>query len=156
MRPAATIVNPSREVTAYIARCEPKLAALVTAARRALRAKYPTATELVYAKSNGLALGYSPTERTSDAFVSLAVYARGLNLYFLHGKHLPDPDGLLIGAGNQGRFIRLTDVAQLTTPAVEALLREAIRFGDEPLPRSGKGKTIIRSVPGTSPRRRRA
>jgi hypothetical protein len=141
-------------VTAFIARCEPHLAALVTAARRALRAKFPGATELVYAKSNGLALGYSPTERPSDAFVSLAVYARGVNLYFLHGKHLPDPEGLLIGAGNQGRFIRLTDVNQLAMPIVEALLREAVKFGDEPLPKTGRGKAIIRAVPGPEPARR--
>ena len=53
----------------------------------------------------------------------MAVYAKGVNLYFNYGAELPDPDKLLQGSGNQGRFIRLDNLAVLDRPEVKNLLR---------------------------------
>jgi hypothetical protein len=117
----------------------------VRAARAALRRKFPTAVELVYDNYNALAMGLGPSERTSEVYFSLAVYARGVNLYFMYGASLPDPQGLLQGQGNQGAFLRLTSVAQLDEPAVAALLKAAVRYGRPP-PESGRGYTVVKSV----------
>ena len=81
-----------------------------------MRARFPTAVVLVYDNYNALAIGFGPNERTSEAFVSLAVFARGVNLYFIQGAKLTDPQGLLQGDGNQGRFIRLARAAQIDDP----------------------------------------
>jgi hypothetical protein len=88
----------------------------------------------------------------SDTIVSLAVFARGVNLYFMYGIALDDPHHLLLGSGNQGRFVRLESAAMLDRPEIDALLAAAIAEGDTPLPRSGRGRLIIKSV---SPRRQR-
>jgi hypothetical protein len=106
----------------------------------------PTAIELVYDNYNALAIGFGPSERTSEAIVSIAVYARGVNLYFLYGAHLSDPDRLLEGNGNRGRFIRLPTAARLQDPGVKALLNRAIADSDPPLPRTGRTRTIVKSV----------
>jgi hypothetical protein len=45
-------------------------------------------------------IGYSPTERPSDAIVSIAARANGVGLCFIHGAKLPDPKRLLLGSGN--------------------------------------------------------
>ena len=139
---------PARQVAGFIAKFDPKVAGLARRARAALRRKWPTANELVYDSYNALAIGFSATERTSDVIVSLAIYAKGVNLYFMYGAMLTDVDtrGLLLGRGNQGRFIRLTEVAELDDPHVNALLAAAVREGDVPLPATGRGRTIVKSV----------
>ena len=138
--------SPAKQVAGFIAKFDPAVATLTRAARAALRKSYPTATELVYDNYNALAIGYGPTDRTSDVFVSLAVYASGVNLYFMYGARLPDPRGLLQGQGNQGRFVRLTAAAQLRSSPLRALLKAAIARGRVPLPVSGRGQTIVKSV----------
>jgi len=143
---AAPRLSPTRQVAGFIAKFDPQIARLLTASRRSLRRKFPTAVELVYDNYNALAMGLGPNERTSEVFVSLAGFPRGVCLYFVQGKRLPDPKGLLEGKGNQGRFIRLERVTQLDEPAVMRLLRAAAGFGRTPLPRSGKGYTVVKSI----------
>jgi hypothetical protein len=106
----------------------------------------PTALELVYDNYQFLAIGYSASERASDCVVSLAVSPKGVALSFYYGSALPDPKGILLGSGNQNRYVRLTGAATLAEPAVEALLRAAIKQAKTPLPTSGRGRTIIKSV----------
>ncbi|PYR91819.1 MAG: hypothetical protein DMF84_15870 [Acidobacteria bacterium] len=48
--------------------------------------------------------------------------------------------------GNQGRFIRLENPATVDKPAVVALLRPATKLGKTPLPKTGRGYTVIKSV----------
>ena len=138
--------SPAKQVAGFIAKFDPAIAKLVRAARLELRRRYPTAIELVYDNYNALAIGYSPTEKTSDVYFSLAVYARGVNLYFMYGRSLPDPDKLLQGSGNQGAFVRLDDIAVLDKRPVKALMDAAIKESRQPLPKSGKGYTIVKSI----------
>ncbi len=138
--------TPSKQLAGFIARFDPAVARLARSARAALRKRLPTANELVYDNYNALAIGFGPTERTWDCIVSLAVYARGVNLYFLYGATLRDPNGLLQGKGNRGRFIRLAAAENLDQPPVKELLREAVRQSDEPFPKRGGGKLVIKSV----------
>ena len=138
--------SPAKQVAGFIAKFDPAIAKLVCAARSELRRRYPTAIELVYDNYNALAIGYSPTEKTSDVYFSLAVYARGVNLYFMYGRSLPDPHKLLQGSGNQGAFVRLDDISTLNKPAVKALMVAAIKDSHQPLPRSGKGYTVVKSI----------
>jgi hypothetical protein len=138
--------SAAAQLAQFISRFDPAIAALVRASRTRLRKRLPTAVELVYDNYNALAIGYGPNERTSEAIVSLAVYARGVNLYFIHGAHLPDPDGVLQGAGNRGRFVRLTDAAAIDSPAIVKLLKAAVDDADSPFPARGRGRTIIKSI----------
>ena len=145
---SSALPSPAKQVAAFIARFDPAVATLARSARSALRRRWPTAHELVYDNYNALAIGYSPTERTSDVIVSLAVYPKGVNLYFMYGASLRDADthGLLEGKGNQGRFIRLTSARLLEDRRVKALLVAAENEGDVPLPAGGRGRTIVKSI----------
>ena len=113
--------------------------------------RLPAAIELVYDNYNALAIGFASSERASDVIVSLAVYARGVNLYFIYGVALADPHHLLLGSGNQGRFVRLESADMLDRPEIDALVTAAIKEIDTPLPRSSRGRLDIRSV---SPKQR--
>ena len=138
--------SPAKQVAGFIAKFDPSVAKLTRAARSVLRRRFPTAIELVYDNYNALAIGYSSTERTSDVLFSLAVYARGVNLYFMYGRSLPDPDKLLQGSGSQGAFVRLDDVSVLDRPGVKALIDASVKNAEPPLATSGRGYTIVKSI----------
>ncbi len=138
--------SPATQVAGFIAKFHPAMGKLIRSIRAALRKRFPTAIELVYDNYNFFVIGYSPTERPTDYIVSLAANANGVGLSFNHGAALPDPAKILLGAGKQNRFIRLPNAAVLAKPEVEALLRAAIAQANSPLPATGRGQTIIRSV----------
>ena len=143
---ASTSVPAEEQLAGFIDKFESKNAALIRSVRKALRKLMPTANELVYDNYNFFVIGYCPTERPSDCIVSIAAAANGVGLSFYYGSSIPDPRGLLLGEGSQNRFLRLESAAILAQPAVEALIAAAIAHGKNPLPESGKGKLIIRSI----------
>ena len=138
--------SPAKQVAGFIAKFDPAIAKLTRGTRSRVRKRLPTAVELVYDNYNALAIGFGPTEKTTDAIVSVAAYARGVTLYFTYGASLPDPDGLLEGGGNQGRFIRITDARQIDDPKVAALIATAVRHARAPFAKAGKGYTVVKSI----------
>jgi hypothetical protein len=143
---AAATADAERPLKAFIAKFAPKDQKLIRAVRGAVRKRFPTATELVYDNYNFFVIGYSPTERPSDAIVSIAARANGVGLCFIHGAALPDPTNVLLGSGKQTRFIRLESADVLARPPVAALLAAAIARARTPFPRTGRGRLIVRSV----------
>lgn len=138
--------SSATQIAGFIGKFEPEMQKRIRAARAAMRKRLPTAFELIYDNYNFFVMGYSPTERPSDAICSLAANSKGISLCFLWGKTLPDPKGILKGGGNQVRSVRLEDAAMLKRPEMEALLKAAIAQSETPFADSGRGKTVIRSV----------
>jgi hypothetical protein len=152
---AVPAVSPARQLADLIGRFDPGVARVVRASRRALHKRLPTAIEQVYDNYNFLAIGFCSTERTSDCIVSLAVSPRGVALSFYYGATLPDPDRVLLGSGNQNRFVRLASAAVLSTPPVEALIAAAVAQAAVPLPATGGGYLMIKSVSANQRPRRK-
>ena len=143
---AATAISPSKQLAGFLAKYDPAVAKLARATRAALRKRIPTANELVYDNYQFLAIGFTTTERASDCIVSLAVSPKGVALSFYYGASLPDPARILLGSGNQNRFVRLESAATLRLPAVEALLQAAIKQAKTQLSATGRGVLVIKSV----------
>jgi len=138
--------DPEKQLKGFIAKFEPRHQKLIRAVRKALRKKFPSANELVYDNYNFFVIGYGPTERPSDAFISIAAAANGVGLCFIRGASLPDPKKILNGSGSQTRFLRLPSVSMLEKPEVKVLLNLAATEGKTPLPPTGSGQLIIRSI----------
>lgn len=138
--------TPARQLAGFLAKFDPAMASRIRSVRSALRKRLPTAIELVYDNYNFFVIGYGPTERASDAVLSLAANSKGVGLAFLHGATLPDPQKILQGSGTQNRFIRLESAATLAKPAVEALIRAAFLQAKAPWPKTGGGHLAIKSV----------
>ena len=130
----------------FIDKFEPKHRATIRAVRKALRARFPTAHQLVYDNYNFFVIGFGPTERPSDCFISIAAAANGVGLCFLHGASLPDPARILSGSGKQTRFVRLPSADVLKELEIVNLLKLANERARAPLPASGRGKLMVRSV----------
>jgi hypothetical protein len=135
-----------KQLAGFIEKFDSKNAALIRAVRKVLRKRLPTANELVYDNYNFFVIGYCSTERPSDCIFSIAAAANGVGLSFYYGAALPDPHKLLLGSGSQNRFIRIESAATLKRPEVEELIAAAIKNAERPLPASGKGKLVIRSI----------
>lgn len=152
--PSAT-ESPAKRLDGFIAKFEPAKGKLIRQCRAEIRRLLPTAVEIVYDNYNFFVIGYCTTERPSSCIVSIAAAANGFGLSFYHGSTLPDPQHLLLGSGKQNRFVRLPSVKTLYTPGVLALIHAAIAQANPPLPSSGGGHTIIKSVSEKQRPRRR-
>jgi len=129
-----------------MARYDADVISVAIDARARLRRRMPAAHELVYDNYTALVIGFGPTERASDAVLSLALYPRWVTLFFLFGATLPDPLGLLKGSGKQVRSIRLETASIVDTPGVRALIDAALAEADPPMPLRSRGRVIIKSV----------
>ena len=138
--------DPEEQLRSFIEKFAPPHQAIIRAARKKLRKRFSTATELVYDNYNFFVIGFGPNERPSDCIVTIAAGANGVGLCFVRGASLPDPEKVLLGSGKQTRFVRLPSADVLEQPELHALLNVAAERARVPLPRSGRGKIIIRSV----------
>jgi hypothetical protein len=156
-KPAQSTPTAEQQLKGFIAKFEPTQQTLIRAVRKAVRRRLPTAHEMVYDNYNFFVIGYGPTERPSQAIVSIAADANGVGLCFIHGAKLRDPERVLQGSGKQTRFVRLPSASVLNQPPVAALVAAAIEKSAVPFPASGRGHLVIRSVSAKQrPRRKSA
>jgi hypothetical protein len=151
-----TDATGEQQLAGFIEKFDSKNAVLIRSVRKVLRKRLPTANELVYDNYNFFVIGYCSTERPADCILSIAAGANGVGLSFYYGAALPDPHKLLLGSGSQNRFIRIESAATLLRLEVEELIAAAIAQAKRPLPGSGRGKLIIRSISKKQRPRRRA
>ncbi len=144
VRPSA---SPSAQLDSFLDKYTPEIAAQARVALRKMRARLPGAVELVYDNYNALAIGFSPTERTSEAIFSIALYPRWVSLFFLmNGPRLRDPAGLLQGGGQQVRHIVLETPALLDSPVVQDLIAQALELSPKNIDPAQPRRLIIKSV----------
>ncbi|MFG6485489.1 hypothetical protein ACG04R_02325 [Roseateles sp. BYS78W] len=146
----------ARQVADLIARYTPEMADAITACRRKLCARVPRGYELVYDNYNALAIGYAWADKASASLVSIAAYPRWVTLFFLYGKDLPDPDGLLEGDGVRVRSIRLDAPGDLDRPAVRRLLDLALAPHEADFAAAPPLKTVIKAITARQRERRPA
>jgi hypothetical protein len=88
---------------------------------------YPQANELIYDNYNALAVGWSPTDRVGHTFCSIAVGRTSNNIHFgfYWGSELTDADHILLGEGNQYRYILVKTIEQFPKTYMKKLMKEA-------------------------------
>ena len=88
---------------------------------------YPNTNELIYDNYNALAFGWSPTDRLGHTFCSIAVGRSTNNVHFgfYWGSEISDPDKILLGQGNQYRYILVKSKNDFPKTYIKKLLKEA-------------------------------
>lgn len=88
---------------------------------------YPQANELIYDNHNALAFGWSPTEKAGHTFCSMAIGRTSKNIHFgfYWGVELNDPKGILLGKGNQYRYVLVNRLEEFPIAYIRKLVREA-------------------------------
>jgi hypothetical protein len=139
------------QLDSFLAKYDLEVAAFARRALAKMRKLVPGAIEMVYDNYNWLVIGFSPTERPSDAIFSLVLPAGRVSLCFLQGAALPDPAKRLEGSGNVVRNIKLfhagrPDAKVLDDPEVLSLINVALNRAKVPMRASARRKPIIRSI----------
>ena len=88
---------------------------------------YPDSNELIYDNYNALAFGWSPTDRVGHTFCSIAVGRSTKNIHFgfYWGTEIADPKKILLGNGNQYRYILVKNRADFPITYIRKLVKEA-------------------------------
>jgi hypothetical protein len=74
-----------------------------------------------------LAFGWSPTDRLGHTFCSIAAGRSSNNVHFgfYWGSQVTDPKNILIGEGNQYRYILVKSTGDFPKTYIKKLLKEA-------------------------------
>jgi hypothetical protein len=139
--------TPRAQLAGFMAKYTPAMAKEGRAALARLRRLVPGAVQMVYDNWNGLVVGFSPTERPSDAVVSILMVPDHVSLCFIqNGPELPDPQHLLKGSGNVVRHIKLGSARDLDKPAIRALVKTAVALSDVPFTPRQRSRLVIKSI----------
>ena len=139
--------SPAAQFTSFLAKYTPAMVKESKASLVLARRQVPGAVELVYDNYNALVIGFGPSERASEAVLSLALMPRWVTLCFLQGgPALPDPHGILRGSGTTVRNVRLTSAHDLEKPAIRALIKTALGRAKVPIDPAGTRRMVIKSI----------
>ena len=88
---------------------------------------YPQTNELIYDNYNAVAFGWSPTDKVGHTFCSIAVGRSSYNVHFgfYWGSEISDPDKILLGQGNQYRYILVKSKNDFPKAYIKKLVKEA-------------------------------
>ena len=143
-RVKAKSTSTAKQLDALIDAYTPVVASIARGALARLRRQLPGAVELVGDRYTGLVIGFSPTERPADATISIVLYPRWVNLFFLRGTTLRDPRKILQGSGTVVRHLTLHDPAALDDRDVQTLIVQAREQARTEFPR--RRRTIIKAI----------
>jgi hypothetical protein len=88
---------------------------------------YPQTNELIYDNYNALAFGWSPTDKVGHTFCSIAVGRTSKNIHFgfYWGSQISDPKKILLGEGNQYRYILVKNPGEFPKAYIKKLVKDA-------------------------------
>ena len=110
---------------------------------------YPKTNELIYDNYNAVAFGWSITEKLSHTFCSVAAFPKHAHFGFYWGTQVADPEKLLLGKGNQYRYIVVKEEKDFPKVYIKKLLKEAYANSLAKVKDKNEivnGKTIVKSI----------
>ena len=106
-----------------LSRYEPGTRSRAEAVIRMLHERLPGAKEQPDSTANVIGFGYG--DGYKGLICTLILSKKGVKLGFSGGAGLPDPEGLLAGAGKVHRYVEIGSVAEADTPALRELVDAA-------------------------------
>ena len=110
---------------------------------------YPGCNELIYDSYNAVAFGWSTTDKLGDSFCSVAVMPKYCHFGFFWGTQIKDPEKMLLGKGNQYRYIKVLNKEDFPKAYIKKLLKDAYANSVAKLKdkkRTLKGATIVKAI----------
>ncbi|HVO75217.1 MAG TPA: hypothetical protein VMT35_14400 [Ignavibacteriaceae bacterium] len=117
----------TKDLLKFLKPFDEKIVKVVLQLREFVWDLYPQTNELIYDNYNALAFGWSLTDKVGHTFCSIAVGRRSKNIHFgfYWGSELSDPGKILLGQGNQYRYILVKDTHNFPKTYIKKLLKEA-------------------------------
>ncbi len=143
------------ELSTLVDEFTPDRAPLITALRKSLRKRLPTAHEVVYEYRDCFVTSFSPSGHGFEGVLAIRGSADAVKIYFNQGKDLPDPEKLLQGSAGQVRFICVGGASDLARPPVARLIDEAIARNRVPFATAGQGSVVMSASTSAKSKTRR-
>jgi hypothetical protein len=147
-----SIRTASPELQRFLKPYDASVRTLALQARALVLTVAPGSTELLYDSYNAVAVAFTFTGRTKEAFCHIAVYTGHVNLGFNRGAELPDPAGVLHGAGKLIRHVGVRQPEDLDDDHLRELLQLAAARAPRPAEFPSESAAIVQAV---SARKRR-
>lgn len=138
--------TPQQQLDAFLDKFTPQIASHARGVLERVREFVPGAFELVYDNYQALAIGFSPTHKTGDTVLSVAVYPKWVTLFFMRGASMADPFHLLHGTGTQVRGVRIHDLGQFDDERLQMLIETAVAMAPRQIDATAERLLIIKSV----------
>lgn len=139
-------MTPQHQLKSFLAKYDKGVAATAERTLAKLRKLIPPAIEMVYDNYNALVIGFGPTDKASEAVLSIALYPRYVTLFFLQGAALPDPHKRLGGSGKVVRQVRLESEKTLDDPQIIGLVNLAMNRAKVSFSPQSVRKLVIKSI----------
>src|SRR5262252_2787589 len=107
---------PPADLKKFLRPYDPEVRKLALDLRALLLNEMGPCYENIYDAYSAVAIGYGTSDRLSDGILHIAVYSKHVNLGFNDGATLDDPKGILEGAGNRIRHIKIESPEHVRRP----------------------------------------
>ena len=138
------MAKPPKELLDLLKPYEPGIQELTIALRQLVLQELAPCCEYIV-EVYIVSILYGPTHRMKDGICYIGVIKDHLNLGFIRGSSLTDPQRILEGTGKQMRHIKIRNLEDLERPAIRAYLQEACERAGYEVP-SGKEKIVTIAV----------
>jgi hypothetical protein len=105
---------------------DPEIQEIARALRTCIASIHADFVEVAWPRQKIASYGVGP-KKMSEHYAYIAPYSKYVNLGFYHGVALKDPEGLLEGAGQRLRHVKVGSVAEVGKEELSRLLRAALR-----------------------------
>ena len=112
---------PTRHLEKYLEHVSPPLRDIVWEIRNIIVSIAPNATEVMHSKG----MTYYHAERggpVSAGICQIVIHTDHIRLAFIHGAFLPDPEGLLKGAPQYKKYIRIDSYEDANWDAIKDMI----------------------------------
>lgn len=112
---------------------------------------FPEANELIYDNYNALAIGWSVDDKMGNTFCTMAIFRTNQNVHFgfYRGHELADTEKILLGKGNQYRYVLVNSTKDFPKSYLQKLMVDAYANALARMKNKAtdiKGLTITKSV----------
>ena len=108
-------------MAAFFGKYPPAVGELAASLREAVRAAIPDAVETLDEADR--VVGYGVGEGYDGLVCTIIPSKTGVKLGVVRGAQLPDPNGLLEGAGKLHKYVQIAEPSDLKHPGIAALLK---------------------------------
>jgi hypothetical protein len=134
------VAKPPKELLDLLKPYDPGIQELTIALRQLILEEMAPCCEYIL-EVYIVALRYGPTHRVKDGICYIGVIKDHVNLGFIRGSELADPQRILEGTGKQMRHIKIRNMSDLFRSAIRAYLREACERAAMKLQAKKKGRS---------------
>jgi hypothetical protein len=139
-----------RALAEFLKPYDPAVRRLALGLRALVISEVAPCHETIFQVSYTVAFLYGTNPKPMESFAHISVHRRHVNLAFMRGSLLEDPQGMLKGDGRWMRHIQVKSADQLDHPELRLFLRAACAEADH-TPDPGQKGTVLSIVKRAKP-----